>query len=332
VIISTVRTYLRAIAKIKNPEENLIVSTGFIVIRPQGVLFPDFLGYMAFSEYLIQQVISRSYGVSYPAINAIDLVAIPVTIPTFPEQTQIAAFLDRETAKIDALVAEQQKLIELLKEKIVSMALISFSKGESRMMRLINAASVVSRPVYQEEGTEYKPLGLFNRGRGIFHKEPRDIHGMGDSDFFWVKENDLILSGQFAWEGAIALASGEEEGCIVSHRYHVLQGKQGITTTEYLLALFSSEFGDFLLNENSRGAAGRNRPLNINTLLKEKIPIPNMDIQIKIAEVIHLKNRLLKEMSRQTGFLQERRTALISAAVTGQIDVRSIVPLSPEKT
>ncbi|MDP2760856.1 MAG: restriction endonuclease subunit S [Sideroxyarcus sp.] len=117
VIVSTVRTYLKAIARIRDPEENLIVSTGFAVIRPRGELTPDFLGYLLFASYFIEQVIARSTGVSYPAINASELVAIPVTVPPPDEQTQIAAFLDSELAKFDTLTAEAQRAIDLLQER-----------------------------------------------------------------------------------------------------------------------------------------------------------------------------------------------------------------------
>ncbi len=117
VIVSTVRTYLKAIARIRDPEENLIASTGFAVIRPRGELTPDFLGHLLFASYFIEQVIARSTGVSYPAINASALVAIPVTVPPPDEQTKIAAFLDRETAKYDTLTAEAQHAIDLLQER-----------------------------------------------------------------------------------------------------------------------------------------------------------------------------------------------------------------------
>ena len=149
---------------------------------------------------------------------------------------------------------------------------------------------------------------------------------MGESDFFWVEEEDLIISGQFAWEGAVALADKEDTGCVVSHRYPVIRGKSGIALTEYLLGLFCTKHGDFLLNENSRGAAGRNRPLNISSLMKEKIPVPSMGVQEAVARAVHARKVLFKEIAKAIDLLQERRTALISAAVTGQIDVRNVNP------
>ena len=63
-IVSTVRTYLRAISPVKNPEPNLIVSTGFAVIRPKGI-YPDYLSAVIRAPYFIEEVVSRSAGVSY---------------------------------------------------------------------------------------------------------------------------------------------------------------------------------------------------------------------------------------------------------------------------
>lgn len=103
VLVSTVRTYLRAIAPVCNPPGNMIASTGFAVVRPRKVE-PHFLGYLFQAEFLISEVISRSVGVSYPAINASDLMRLTVPIPSADEQRAIATFLDRETAKIDALI------------------------------------------------------------------------------------------------------------------------------------------------------------------------------------------------------------------------------------
>lgn len=116
VLVSTVRTYLRAIAPVNNPPENMIASTGFAVIRPLSIT-PHFLGYLFQSEFLIAEVIARSVGVSYPAINASDLMRLHVPIPRSEEQQTITAFLDRETAKLDTLTAEAQRGIALLKER-----------------------------------------------------------------------------------------------------------------------------------------------------------------------------------------------------------------------
>jgi type I restriction enzyme, S subunit len=248
---------------------------------------------------------------------------IKIAFMSLSEQTAIANFLDRETAKIDTLIEKQQQLIELLKEKIISLAMNEQINGQGDFVQIEHLISLVARPVILENDNEYEALGLYNRGRGLFHKPIKLGKEMGDSDFYCVEEGDLILSGQFAWEGAVALAQSSENGCVVSHRYPVLRGKS--IQTEYLLALLMTDFGDFLLNESSRGAAGRNRPLNVGLLLDEKIRVPSNEVQNTIRNLIHIKAMAERKANKAIDLLKERRTALISAAVTGKIDVRKAV-------
>ena len=115
-IISTVRTYLKAISYFESPAENLIVSTGFAVLEPRAAFEPRFLYRVVSSEYFIQTVIAESKGVGYPAINASDMVCIPVAFPSRQEQLAILAHIDRETAKIDALIGKYERELELLDE------------------------------------------------------------------------------------------------------------------------------------------------------------------------------------------------------------------------
>lgn len=105
VIISTVRTYLQAIAAIENPPENLIVSTGFAVVRPGQDLDPGYCKYALRENRFLWEVKVRSTGVSYPAINASDLGDVPIHLPPLNSQRVIAAFLDSETARIDRIIA-----------------------------------------------------------------------------------------------------------------------------------------------------------------------------------------------------------------------------------
>jgi type I restriction enzyme, S subunit len=306
------------------------ISSAYVMLIPSKRIHCPFFYYLLKSRSYIQALQATSnlvrdgQALRYENFTQVDLPLIPIN-----EQTAIAAFLNEETEKIDGLVGEQRRLMELLKEKVSSLVLSSIDSVGTRKMRFENAAGIISRPVIQKKSELYTPIGLFNRGRGLFHKNPREMDEMGESDFFWIEEGDLVISGQFAWEGAVALAGKEDTGCVVSHRYPVLRGKPGTALTEYLLALLSTKHGDFLLNENSRGAAGRNRPLNITSLLKEKIPVPDLRTQAKIAQAVHWRNNLFKEISKQIELLKERRNALISAAVTGQIDVRQFAEMQP---
>ena len=113
VIVSTVRTYLKAIARIK--EEDLIVSTGFAVLRAKNIN-PVFLAYSTLSELFIGTVISESVGVSYPAINSSDIINIKLPVPPSDEQVEIAEHLDRRCGEIDKQIGAVTKQIELLRE------------------------------------------------------------------------------------------------------------------------------------------------------------------------------------------------------------------------
>jgi len=92
-IVSTVRTYLKAIAPVHQPQPNLVVSTGFAVVRPRTVE-PEFLAFCLRSDYFVETVVSRSTGVSYPATNSSEVLAIPVPLPARAEQRAIAKALD----------------------------------------------------------------------------------------------------------------------------------------------------------------------------------------------------------------------------------------------
>ena len=108
IIISTVRTYLKAIAKIE--DDDIIVSTGFAVLHPTKCN-GEYLAYYILSESFINRVEMLSKGTSYPAINASDLVSINVLIPPLPEQRVIATYLDDKCAKIDTIVSNLDKHI-----------------------------------------------------------------------------------------------------------------------------------------------------------------------------------------------------------------------------
>ena len=116
-IVSTVRTYLKAIAYMDDPPENRIVSTGFAVLRPSEKLYPPFLGRLASTPEFVDAVVANSTGVSYPAINSSRLGDLPVWIPPLEEQRTIATYLDRKTAQIDTLIAKKQRLIDRLQEQ-----------------------------------------------------------------------------------------------------------------------------------------------------------------------------------------------------------------------
>ena len=116
ILISTVRTYLRAIAKVDEASPDLIASTGFCVVRPNDDVDSGFLGWAAKSEPFVSEVVARSVGVSYPAINASELVTIYMPLPPLDTQQRIARFLDEKTARIDGLIERIEDSVVRLEE------------------------------------------------------------------------------------------------------------------------------------------------------------------------------------------------------------------------
>ena len=115
-IISTVRTYLKAVAYINSLRDH-ICSTGFCVLSPKDELFPKFGYYLFQSDYVVQRIVSDSVGVNYPAISSTEIGNIKIVLPKFDEQSRIADFLDDKCAEIDALIAAKEKTNALLKER-----------------------------------------------------------------------------------------------------------------------------------------------------------------------------------------------------------------------
>lgn len=115
ILVSTVRTYLKAITPVIFPEENLIVSTGFAVIRPREIT-PDFLSAISVSNYFVDAIMSFSDGVSYPAINPSQIGSIFIAMPTADEQDEISAYVKEKKYTLNKKISKSQKLIDLLTE------------------------------------------------------------------------------------------------------------------------------------------------------------------------------------------------------------------------
>jgi type I restriction enzyme S subunit len=249
------------------------------------------------------------------------LTSTHVLLPPLSEQEQIVQFLDKKTDLIDKLIKCIQDRIDLLKEKRLSLIDKVIHDKDIERVRLKYLVDLINRPVTEYDTTNYTRIGMYNWGRGIFKYEEEIGSELGDSDFSFIKEGDLILSGQFSWEGSVSLVESEFDNCIVSHRFHILKGKDDVLLNEYLWGYFTSQEGHFLLDINSNGFAGRNRPLNIGKLLKEKIPIPRVEIQNEIKKIVEIERMNRKYSDKLINLLQEYRQSLISNVVTGKIKV-----------
>ena len=115
-IISTVRTYLKAIASIDDDVSDLIVSTGFAVVSPKKLVFSKYFSYWLTANYTIDEICALSTGVSYPATNASAISNLFCLVPPLSEQKAIADYLDKKTAQIDQIIQTINTQIEKLKE------------------------------------------------------------------------------------------------------------------------------------------------------------------------------------------------------------------------
>lgn len=118
VIISTVRTYLKAISFINKSIENLIVSTGFAVLRSKdiSIIHPKYLGYCTQDQRFVEKIVSKSVGVSYPAISPYEITEISIAYPDLKEQIVVIEFLENKLAQQDKIQQRIQTSLVQLKE------------------------------------------------------------------------------------------------------------------------------------------------------------------------------------------------------------------------
>ena len=293
-----------------------------VLFRIIKILYYRYIAYLFESESFKDSLRSNVKGVKVYSITQLVLKNSMCIIPPINEQKAIAEFLDFKTGQIDALIAKQKKLLELLNLKISSTIHNATTDKNVQFVRFSYLTKMINRPIERKNTDVYTPIGLYNRGRGIFHKEKTLGQELGDSDFHYVKNGDLIFSGQFAWEGAVALAQNNDDGKIASHRYPIYVSAEPYNISiPYLYAYFKTHKGQFIMEECSRGSAGRNRPLNTHLLGKEYIPVPDIEKQMEIENLVYLQEKLKIETNQLINKLAEYRTSLITHAVTGKIKV-----------
>ena len=213
VLYGKLRPYLR---KAIIADFDGVCSTEFLVLQPEDVL-PELLQSWLLSTNVTQQIEATCEGAKMPRADWEGIGNIPMPLPPLTEQALIRDKAKTEATRIDALITKKSRFLELIKEKILALVMNEQIQGNGKFDRLKRMTDVVSRPATIVDGDEYVALGLYNRGRGLFHKPVTLGKDMGDSSFFYVEEGDLILSGQFAWEGAVTMATEKETGCVVSH-------------------------------------------------------------------------------------------------------------------
>ncbi|UNU00832.1 restriction endonuclease subunit S [Xanthomonas translucens] len=349
ILVSTVRTYLKAIAPVVTPPGNLVVSTGFAVVRPALQLLSRYGKYALQATGFVDEVISRSTGVSYPAINASDLVRICVPVPPAEEQSAIAAFLDRETAKIDALIAEQEKLIALLAEKRQTTISHAVTKGlnPNAPMKDSGIAWLGEVPAHWE----VKQLRHFAEVlRGKFTHRPRNDPAFYDGGYPFVQTGDITGASRYIQSFRQTL---NERGTSVSKEFPSGTLVMAIAANigDVAILTFPAYFPDSIVGLVPKlgvdlpflyylmtamktpmmqtATVSTQLNLNVDQISSLVAGCPPVNEQAAIAAFLDAELERLEalqaEAERGIELLKERRSALIAAAVTGQIDVRGQV-------
>lgn len=190
-IISTVRTYLKAIAYVEN-SENIIASTGFAVYTPGKRLFPKYLYYFCISEGFVQEVDKFSYGIAYPAINTEILSKITVAYPELLEQTLIADFLDEKCAKIDSIVTDLEKQIDVLQKYKKSLITETVTKGLDKSVTMKDSGIEWIGGIPEEWGIT-KVKYIFNIVNGSTPDSSN--YEYWDGDIKWITPADMKNTG-----------------------------------------------------------------------------------------------------------------------------------------
>ena len=283
-----------------------------------------------------------------------DLMDFPILIPPLPEQSAIAVFLDRETGKIDALVAEQQRLIALLKEKRQAVISHAVTKGLNPAAPMKDSGiewlgevpahwSVVpvkcaivtttSGPRGWSEMTSDDGAIFFqsqNIGRNMeidLVEAKRIIVPEGpDAERARLNEDDVIVCITGGRTGATAHARDINIDAYINQHVCLLRPNTRMISGRFLAYYMFSQAGQEQLNV---AMYGLKQGLGLDQVRNILMGLPPVGEQIDVTQWLdHLVigiGDLVSEAEAATALLQERRAALISAAVTGKIDVRGLV-------
>jgi type I restriction enzyme S subunit len=266
-----------------------------------------------------------------------------LAVPPLAEQEAIAAFLGQETGKIDALVEEQRRLIELLKEKRQAVISHAVTKGLNPSVPMKDSGAdwlgpvpehwrveraghlFVERDERSEDGDE--EMLTVSHLTGVTPRSEKTVNmfeAETNEGYKKVAQGDLVINTLWAWMGAMGVSSNNG---IVSPAYHVYSPRPSIQS-DYINNLVRIPNFAREASRWSKGVWSSRLRLYPQEMFQILFPVPPAEEQLQISKRIlgyELKaDRLIRESERAIDLLQERRTALISAAVTGKIDVRGL--------
>lgn len=150
-------------------------------------------------------------------------------------------------------------------------------------VRVAEVMALDRDPIEPDPLEEYVAIGVRSFGRGIFHYEPSAGDKLGKLRYFVVKPQRLVISNIKAWEGAVAVSSSEDRGCVASNRFLIYDVLDSRISLSWARWFFLSEPGNELLQRASPGSADRNRTLARKRFEDLVIPLPPIEVQRRVA-------------------------------------------------
>lgn len=347
-LISTVRTYLKAIAFIEDDEPNLIASTGFAVLTPSKNMNPKYLFYLMMSNGVVDTICSVSNGVSYPAATPFQIGNVFLPCPEDrAEQAAIACYLDLRTAQIEDLIAKKQQLIDLVNEEKTAIINHAVTKGinPNAPMKESGIPWLGAVPAHWE----LTKLKYIAKSIQTGNTPPSNVPEFYLPEIDWFTPSDfhdnLILSDS---RRKISKAAIEQGVSRLFSEYSVFLVGIGATLGKVGLVLKPASsnqqinaitFGDelsakyylFFLLVNQRNIVSLSNSATLAILNQTQtkdlmVLIPErteMEAIIRyIEDYVRKMSNAVNRIEQEIQLLQEYRTALINEAVTGKIDVR----------
>ena len=293
------------------------------------------LGSMDLNQY--------SQSAAQPGISVEVIENLPVPVPPWPEQQAIANFLDRETARIDGLIAEKERMLALLEEKRAALISRVVTRGLDpkaplkpsglewlgeipahwRVERAKNLFAV--RDQRSEDGSE--ELLTVSHITGVTSRSEKDVYMFEADDKAGYKRcmpGDLAINTLWAWMGAMGISPLEG---IISPDYHVYTSK-GQLLPAYIELLCRSRPFVAEVNRWSKGVWSSRLRLYPENFFEMRLPVPPEGEQREIVRAVeadqHKANALRDTLQLSIRLAKERRAALITAAVTGQIPIEEM--------
>ncbi|MEW5831686.1 MAG: restriction endonuclease subunit S [Campylobacterota bacterium] len=185
--------------------------------------------------------------------------------------------------------------------------------------RIDEVLTRVRKPLEVKPDEKYQEIGIRSHGKGLFYKDFTTIDEIGDKSVFWVEPDCFIVNIVFAWEQAIGKTTENEKGMIASHRFPMYKPQKNILDLDYLVYLFKSKRGKYLLELASPGGAGRNKTLGQGEFAELQIPLPPFSEQEKIAHILTTWDEAIVKQEELIREKEQLKKGLMQKLLSGEI-------------